>query len=56
MIIVLVMLPLFLLESVEGRLLKPLGFAFVVALTASLVVALSNPGALFFLLPRPRRS
>ena len=55
MIIILVMLPLFLLESVEGRLLKPLGFAFVVALTASLVVALTvTPALCSFLLPRAK--
>jgi Cu/Ag efflux pump CusA len=30
-IVILVFLPLFFLESVEGRLLKPLGFAFVVS-------------------------
>ena len=55
MIIILVMLPLFLLESVEGRLLKPLGFAYVVALTASLVVALTvTPVLCSFLLPRAK--
>ncbi len=55
MIIILVMLPLFMLESVEGRLLKPLGFAFVVALTASLVVALTvTPALCSFLLPRAK--
>ncbi len=49
-IVILVLLPLFMLESVEGRLLKPLGFAYVVALTASLVVALTVTPALCSLL------
>ena len=35
-IVALVFLPLFMLGSVEGRLLRPLGFAYVVALSASL--------------------
>ncbi len=54
-IVVMVLLPLFMLESVEGRLLKPLGFAYVVALTASLVVALTvTPALCSFLLPRAK--
>lgn len=40
-IVVLVFLPLFALTSVEGRLLRPLAFAYVVALSASLLVALT---------------
>lgn len=54
-IVVMVLLPLFMLESVEGRLLKPLGFAYVVALAASLVVALTvTPALCSFLLPRAK--
>ena len=54
-IVALVFLPLFMLSSVEGRLLRPLGFGYVVALTASLVVALTvTPVLCSWLLPNSR--
>ena len=51
-IVALVFLPLFMLSSVEGRLLRPLGFGYVVALIASLVIALTvTPVLCSWLLP-----
>ncbi len=52
LIIVLVFLPVFFLPGVEGRLLQPLGVAYVVALGASLLVALTvTPVLCYLLLP-----
>jgi CzcA family heavy metal efflux pump len=54
-VIIMVFLPLLLLGSVEGRLLRPLGIAYIVALIASLGVAMTvTPVLCYLLLPQAR--
>lgn len=51
LIIIIVFLPLFFLSGVEGRLLRPMGYAYVLSISASLLVALTvTPVLSYYLL------
>ncbi len=53
LIVIIVFVPLFFLSGVEGRLLRPLGYAYITSVFASLLVAITvTPVLSVFLLPK----